>query len=825
VDPGEEIAGWVIERRLGVGGMGEVFLAQHPRLPRLDALKVLDSQLGSDDAFRHRFFRESELVCGLVHPHVVTVYDRGEYEGLLYFAMQYVSGGDLRQRLLDGGPLPVDVALEITSQVASALDAAHQNGLVHRDVKPENVLLMPGPVENPFAVLADFGISRVESSSTLVTADGQILATPAYAAPETARGEHVDGHADQYALGCMLFELLSGDVPFRRDTPMAALIAHINDPVPALAGDPQVSRALAPVFERVLAKYPDARYPSCQDFADAARAAISAIAATGPSSTTSAATKPAAAPVSPKAPVSPAAPVLPETPLVPGRRRKRWPWAVAIAVVAIVVAVSVLVGVSGDSGKGSTTSHALPPAVGYTPKYVAGACPSGTSTNIPGATCATLTVPQDRSKPAGAQVRLLVTRAPARGKVTSPPVLDFGADQLADSPVRDNAEEIQLSRRGFAPSTPVLTCPEYAKIAPASLTLPSGDAQAAAGRRTALQACFSRLSASGIDPNMFTYYTDADDMLDLMRALHLTRVNVAGTLTDTVSILELDRLAPQATATVSLQDPVVPGESSSTDPTQYLAAAFDSYAKLCKADSGCNGFGDLRTRYAKLFGSYESAPSFAMGDNNAGRNQRVLVDGPRVAQGIAAEMDDPRALALLASAVAHPRSPLLDGLLADGVIAYETGLLDPDYPWGAVLSQECSYDVFTVSQAHGLASQTRLELSGVDETGAFDCGAWKVSRLPSAAFDATLAMNAPTLIAQGALSPFTTPTWGPQLARETFSNADVATFPTLGSLIASNAPRCLGQLRRQLIAQGKIPDGVSACAASSRPIAFVSTVG
>ncbi|HEX4017190.1 MAG TPA: serine/threonine-protein kinase [Frankiaceae bacterium] len=811
MDPGEEIAGWVIERQLGQGGMGQVYLASHPRLPRLDAVKVLNRELGGDEEFRHRFFRESELVCGLVHPHVVTVYDRGEYDGLLYFTMQYVSGGDLLQRLAEDGAIPVPVALEITRQLASALDAAHQSGLVHRDIKPANVLLMPGPADRPFAVLADFGISRAESGGTLVTSDGQILATPAYAAPETARGEHVDGRADQYALGCMLFELLSGEVPFRRDTPIASLIAHVNDPVPALGGDPQLSRALAPVFERVLAKQPGDRYASCQDFADAAAAAVTAD--TTPiqgGKTTNLVT-------SPSTPAEPAAPTIP--PAAP-RRRRRWVWGMALVAVAAIVA-GVLVGISQGGSKPST--HALPPAAGYTPQFVADTCSS--EVNIPGASCGTLTVPQDRSKPTGAKVTLAVTRAPARGKVTSAPVVDFGSDDLSDSLVRDHAEEIQVSRRGFAPSTPVLTCPEYAKIAPASLSQKSGATAVETQRRNALQACFARLQSSGVDPNMFTYYTDADDMLDLLRALRLPRVNVAGRLTDSVSILELDRLAPQAVATVSLQDPVVAGESSSTDPTQYLATAFDSYSKLCAADSGCRAFGDLRALYAKLFASYQAAPSFALGDNNAGTTQRVLVDGARVAQGIAAEMDDPRALPLLASAIAHPRSAMLDRLLADGVIAYEPGVLDPDYPWGAVLSEECSYDVFTVSQAHGLASDTRLELSGVDETGAFDCGAWKVSRLPATAFNAALAMSAPTLIAQGALSPFTTPTWGPQLARETFSNASVATFPTLGSLVASNAPRCLSDLRRQLIAQGKIPDGVSACAAASRPITFVTPAG
>ena len=814
MEPGEAIAGWVIERRLGGGGMGEVFLARHPRLPRLDAIKVLNPQLGADDAFRRRFFRESELVCALVHPHVVTVYDRGEYEGLLYFAMQYVSGGDLRQRLDEGGRVPPDAALAIAEQVASALDAAHQNGLVHRDIKPENVLLMPGSPEQPFAVLADFGISRADTSGTVVTSTGQILATPAYAAPETVRGEPVDGRVDQYALGCMLFELLGGQVPFPRDTPVAAFFAHVNDPVPPLGGDPERAKALSAVFAKVLAKQPDDRYATCQEFVAAARSELAAAAAVD-------ATADATRLVTQDSPQAPTTLPAPAPPTERVKARRRWQLvALASLVVAAIVAVSIVVGVSGNGSSASTAS--LPPAVGYTPRYVSAACPPDVRSAVTKATCGTLTVPQDRTKPSGAQVRLLVTQAPARGKVTSDPVVDFGADSLADSPVRDHAKEIQLSQRGFAPSAPVLTCPEYGKIAPDSLTRPSGDEQVATQRREALQACYSRLVESGIDPNMYNYDANADDMLDLMRALHLTRVNVAGTDTDTVSVLRLDRAAPGAVGTISLLDPVLAGESASTDPTQYFAAAFDSYAALCAADAGCSGFGDLQKKYAALYASYQKSPTFAEADNGPGQQHRVLVDGGRFAQGIAAEMDDPRALPLLASAIAQPRTALLDRLVADGALAYEPGLLQPDYPWGAVLSQECSYDVFTVSQAHSLASQTRLELSGVDEDGAFDCGAWKVHQLPPAAFDPSLAVETPTLMAQGALSPFASAEWGPKLNRETFLNGSVATFATLGALIPSNEPRCLAALRQQLMAQRKLPAGTAACAATSRPIVFVA---
>jgi peptide/nickel transport system substrate-binding protein len=274
LQPGDSVAGWVIQQELSSGAMGVTYLAQHPRLPRLDVVKVIHSHLASNDDFRHRFLREADVIAQLQHPHVVTIHDRGEDNGQLYIAMQYVPGGDLRGWLTKDGTLPLRTALVIADQLAAALDMAHEQGIVHRDVKPENVLLLRASVDDPYAVLADFGIARSQTSTAL-TADGSVLATPGYAAPEQVEGKMLGGATDQYALACVLFEMLAGRIPFPRDTATAALIAHVTDPPPDLSTvAPQSPVVLDAVVRRALAKAPEERFPSCRDFVTAARAAV-----------------------------------------------------------------------------------------------------------------------------------------------------------------------------------------------------------------------------------------------------------------------------------------------------------------------------------------------------------------------------------------------------------------------------------------------------------------------------------------------------------------------------------------------------------------------
>ncbi len=273
LQPRDTIAGWVITERLSAGAMGVAYLAQHPRLPRLDVVKVISPYLASDDDYRARFLREADVVARLEHPHVVTIHDRGDDNGLLYIAMQYVPQGDLRRLLNQDGHLPLATALTIGEQLAGALDAAHELGIVHRDVKPENVLMMRSSLDDPFAVLADFGIAHSQSATAL-TAAGSVLATPGYAAPEQVDGSELTGACDQYALACLVFEMLTGRVPFPRDTAAASLIAHVTEPPPELSAvAPQYPAALSPVLRRGLAKRPEDRFPTCRSFMAAALAA------------------------------------------------------------------------------------------------------------------------------------------------------------------------------------------------------------------------------------------------------------------------------------------------------------------------------------------------------------------------------------------------------------------------------------------------------------------------------------------------------------------------------------------------------------------------
>jgi class 3 adenylate cyclase len=271
---GTRIAGYRLEEEIGAGGMAVVFRARDERLSRLVALKVLAPGLAANEEFRRRFLRESRAAAAVDDPHIIPVYEAGEAGGVLFIAMRYVSGGDVRGLLRRQGPLPPARAAAIISPVASALDAAHGAGLVHRDVKPGNILIDARPGRPDHVYLSDFGLARGGSSSVL-TAAGRYLGTVAYMAPEQIQGGAVDGRADQYALGCAAFELLCGAVPFERDQDMAVIWAHLSAPPPSLAARRvDLPPAVDEVLGRALAKAQQDRYPSCREFADGLRQAL-----------------------------------------------------------------------------------------------------------------------------------------------------------------------------------------------------------------------------------------------------------------------------------------------------------------------------------------------------------------------------------------------------------------------------------------------------------------------------------------------------------------------------------------------------------------------
>jgi len=267
---GTDVAGFRIESVLGQGGMGTVYVAEQSSPTRKVVLKLLRPELSRDEAFRRRFVHESEAAASTEHPNIVPIYAAGEADGLLYIAMRYVNGDDLRERIERDGPLPADRAIEIVSQVAAALDAAHARGLVHRDVKPSNILLDA----NGNAYLSDFGLIKRSEVDTGLTETGQFMGSIEYCAPEQIRGDEVDGRADVYSLGCVLFEAISGRPPFRRETEVATLYAHLEQDPPALSSVAPGSPAdLDGVVARALAKDPSERQATAGAFAHEARLA------------------------------------------------------------------------------------------------------------------------------------------------------------------------------------------------------------------------------------------------------------------------------------------------------------------------------------------------------------------------------------------------------------------------------------------------------------------------------------------------------------------------------------------------------------------------
>jgi WD40 repeat protein/tRNA A-37 threonylcarbamoyl transferase component Bud32 len=271
---GSELAGYRIESLLGFGGMSVVYLAEDLRLKRRVALKLLAASLAEDESFRDRFLRESQLAASIDHPNIVPIYEAGTTENLLFIAMRYVEGSDLKERLQHGRLDPGDAA-GILAQVASALDAAHVRGLVHRDVKPSNVLLDKGarPDGSDHVYLADFGLTRRVSEEAGVGDDGHLIGTIDYVAPEQIAGDEIDGRADVYSLGCVLYECVVGQPPFRRDSDLAVVFAHLETEPPSPSAErPDLPAALDAVLARALAKEPAERYGSCRELARAALA-------------------------------------------------------------------------------------------------------------------------------------------------------------------------------------------------------------------------------------------------------------------------------------------------------------------------------------------------------------------------------------------------------------------------------------------------------------------------------------------------------------------------------------------------------------------------
>jgi predicted Ser/Thr protein kinase len=358
IGPGGELGGFAIESIAGRGGMGVVYRARQ-RLPdRVVALKVISAEYADDPQFRTRFEREAAIAAQIEHPNVIPVHAVGEADGTLFIAMRFVDGVDLRKILTQNGRLEPSRAAAIVDQVAQALDAAHARGLVHRDVKPANILVSSsGGREHVY--LSDFGLARHVVGSHGLTGTGAFIGTIDYVAPEQARGDRVDARADIYSLGCVLFQALTGTVPFPADNDLAKLFAHGSQPPPsALERNPNLPVEFEDVLKRAMAKDPDDRQASAGDLG---RAAIAAAAGRSPTTPEHTVATGAAAPAdTPEAPTAPAqrSPAAPRTPSASPRRR--WIW-VGAGVAALAVAAVLAIVLSGGSGSPGVSTLSLTP--------------------------------------------------------------------------------------------------------------------------------------------------------------------------------------------------------------------------------------------------------------------------------------------------------------------------------------------------------------------------------------------------------------------------------------------------------------------------------
>jgi hypothetical protein len=361
---GDQFAGYRIERSLGRGGMGVLYLAVEPGLERHVALKLIAPEAAADEVFARRFAEESRIAASIEHPNVVPIYAAGEENGIPFIAMRYVSGSDLGRRLAREGRLEPVVATALIAQVGNGLDAIHAAGLVHRDVKPANVLLSETG-DGDHAYITDFGVARNVATESGLTQTGRFVGTLDYVAPEQISGAAVDARTDVYALGCLLFKLLTGEVPYPREGEAARLYAHLHDPPPAPSlHATAVSMALDDVAIRAMSKAPEDRYPSAGDLGRAAVAALSGSAPELPERTVAtgaAATGTTETPAAEAGP--PSKPTAATHRLEPdgdgGWRGGRRSIVIAAAGLAVVIGIVLaVIAVAGGDGNGKTQTAA-----------------------------------------------------------------------------------------------------------------------------------------------------------------------------------------------------------------------------------------------------------------------------------------------------------------------------------------------------------------------------------------------------------------------------------------------------------------------------------
>jgi class 3 adenylate cyclase len=498
----------------------------------------------------------------------------------------------------------------------------------------------------------------------------------------------------------------------------------------------------------------------------------------------------------------------------------------ALVVVVALIAAGVAIASGGGDGSTSASGPGLPKRT-YTPRYTAITCPADVQAQAANATCGRLVVPQDRSKPKGRQVSLLVQRAPARVETSGgvEPSIDLcGCENLGNSIIRDHSELIQLTRRGWPGSDPTLTCPEMAAVTTAALTKPADDPEEVARGAAALGQCSERLVKDGIEPAQYNDAVAAQDALDLMIALHIDHADFTASGEIAAELLEVVRRAPAVVRSITIDNPAAPGYTELSDPVSDLATAFGRFADRCKADAACAAsYGDLSATWKATYARYQSSPPLLnTSDPNASEAPTfpVLLDGPRAADALANAMANPDTYKLIPSAIA---SPAADPVVAGQYAASDFGSFHPDLAvWGAAASYECSYAVHTIdTNAAALEASTLPQFTrALTSHWTTWCRAWKVPSIYDQ-LSMDVASPVPALLFRGDLTPYGNEGQLRRVQRG-LSKDRTVTFATLGGDLLANGPACLSALRRAFLANPNAKLATAACAKQSPPITFVA---
>jgi class 3 adenylate cyclase len=507
-------------------------------------------------------------------------------------------------------------------------------------------------------------------------------------------------------------------------------------------------------------------------------------------------------------------------------RRRALVVGAAVAVLLALIAAGIAVASGGGSGSTQSSDAGLPQRSGYTPRYQDVTCPPEVRAESADARCGHLVVPQDRSKPQGRQVTLLVKRAPARGTTRGgvAPTIDLcGCENLGNSITRDHSELIQLSQRGFAPNDPSLACPEMAAVTTDALTKPANDPATVERGATALGQCYDRLTKAGIDPAQYNDVAAAQDALDLMIALHINQADFTASGDVSTELLEIVRHAPGAVRSITIDNPVAPGYSELSDPVSDLATAFGRFGANCKADPACAAsYPDLASAWRNAYNVYQATPPLVTTtdpNDSSAATLPVLLDGPRAADALAAALSNPDTYKLIPSAI----SSRADAVVAGQYAASDFGSFHPDTAlWGAVASYQCAYGAQTIdSNAADLEAKTLPQFTrALPSHWATWCKAWKV---PSAYDELSreVASPVPALLFRGDLSPFGNEDWLRRVQRG-LSRDQSVTFATLGGDLLANGPPCLSALRLAFLANPTAKLDTAACSKQSPAITFVA---